>query len=417
MDSIHIQGGIALQGQVRIQGSKNAALPVLAATLLTVEQSYIRNCPKIADVHAMVSLLRNLGCLVTWREDGLQVDSSQVSRGAMQGEAVKGMRSSLCLLGALLGRCGEAVLEHPGGCVIGERPIDLHLWALEQMGVTFSEEEGMIQGITKGLHGARIVLPMPSVGATENIILAGVMAEGDTHITGAAREPEITALCRYLQNCGAMIEGIGTDRLLIHGGNKLYGAEFVVPSDRIVAGTYLMACIGTGGCVLLKEAPADEMVAVLKAASQMGASCWVTEEGICIQASGRPKAIERLVTLPYPGFPTDLQSAALAVLAAAEGESIVEERIFENRFRVTGELNRMGAHIRQLNARLAAVHGVRQLRGAEVEASELRGGAALVIAGLMAQGETRVTGCPYIYRGYENICRDFRELGARIVSV
>ena len=417
MDSIHIQGGIALQGQVRIQGSKNAALPVLAATLLTVEQSYIRNCPRIADVHAMVSLLRNLGCLVAWREDGLQVDSSQVCRGAMQGEAVKGMRSSLCLLGALLGRCGEAVLEHPGGCVIGERPINLHLWALEQMGVTFSEEKGMIHGVTKGLHGARIMLPMPSVGATENIVLAGVMAEGDTHIAGAAREPEITALCRYLQNCGAAIEGIGTDHLLVHGGKKLYGAEFMVPSDRIVAGTYLMACIGTGGCVLLKGAPADEMGAVLKAATQMGASCWVTEEGICIQASGRPEAIERLVTLPYPGFPTDLQSAALAVLAAAEGESVVEERIFENRFRVAGELNRMGACIEQLNAHMAAVRGVRQLRGAEVEARELRGGAALVIAGLMAQGETRVTGCPYIYRGYENICRDFRELGARIVSV
>ena len=197
MDSIHIQGGIALQGKVCIQGSKNAALPILAATLLTVEQSYIKNCPRIADVYAMVSLLRRLGCLVTWREDGLSVDSSQVGREAMGGEAVKGMRSSLCLLGALLGRCGEAVLEHPGGCVIGERPINLHLWALEQMGVTFSEEEGMIQARTAGLHGARIILPMPSVGATENIILAGVMAEDDTSIEGAAKEPEIAALCRY----------------------------------------------------------------------------------------------------------------------------------------------------------------------------------------------------------------------------
>lgn len=417
MDSIHIQGGIALQGKVCIQGSKNAALPILAATLLTVEQSYIKNCPRIADVYAMVSLLRRLGCLVTWREDGLSVDSSQVGREAMGGEAVKGMRSSLCLLGALLGRCGEAVLEHPGGCVIGERPINLHLWALEQMGVTFSEEEGMIQARTAGLHGARIVLPMPSVGATENIILAGVMAEDDTSIEGAAKEPEIAALCRYLQSCGAEIDGIGTDRLVIHGGNKLYGTEFAVPSDRIVAGTYLMACIGTGGCVLLEGAPADEMAAVLEAASRMGASCWTTEEGICIQSSGCPKAVERLTTLPYPGFPTDLQSAALTVLTAAEGRSIVEESIFENRFRVAQELNRMGACVEQLDAHTVVVQGAKQLRGAEVEARELRGGAALVIAGLMARGETRVTGCPYIYRGYENICRDFRELGARIVSV
>ena len=417
MDSIHIHGGIALQGQVRIQGSKNAALPILAAALLTAERSYIRNCPRIADVHAMVSLLRRLGCHVSWREDGLQVDRAQVSLGSMQGEAVKGMRSSLCLLGALLGRCGEAVLEHPGGCVIGERPIDLHLWALEQMGVVFSEEKGMIRGVAEGLHGARIALPLPSVGATENIILAGVLAEGDTCVTGAAREPEITALCRYLQNCGASIEGIGTDRLRIRGGCRLRGAEYHVPADRIVAGTYLMACIGTGGCVLLKGAPAGEMEAVLKAASQMGASCWVSEEGICIQASGCPKPVERLVTLPYPGFPTDLQSAALAVLAASGGRSIVEERIFENRFRVAGELNRMGACIEQVDANMVVVHGAGRLCGAEVEAKELRGGAALVIAGLMAQGETKVTGCPYIYRGYENICKDFRELGARIASV
>lgn len=417
MDSIHIHGGIALQGQVRIQGSKNAALPILAAALLTAERSYIRNCPRIADVHAMVSLLRRLGCHVSWREDGLLVDSAQVSLGAMQGEAVKGMRSSLCLLGALLGRCGEAVLEHPGGCVIGERPIDLHLWALEQMGVVFSEEGGMIRGVAEGLHGARIALPLPSVGATENIILAGVLAEGDTCVTGAAREPEITALCRYLQNCGASIEGIGTDRLRIRGGCRLCGAEYHVPSDRIVAGTYLMACIGTGGCVLLRGAPAGEMEAVLKAASQMGASCWVTEEGICIQASGCPRPVERLVTLPYPGFPTDLQSAALAVLAASCGRSVVEERIFENRFRVAGELNRMGACIEQVDAHMVVVHGAGRLCGAEVEAKELRGGAALVIAGLMAQGETKVTGCPYIYRGYENICKDFRELGARIASV
>ena len=417
MDSIHIQGGIALQGKVRIQGSKNAVLPILAATLLTVEQSYIKNCPRIADVYAMVSLLRKLGCLVTWLEDGLLVDSSQVSRGTMRGEAVKGMRSSLCLLGALLGRCGEAVLEYPGGCVIGERPIDLHLSALKQMSVDFLEEEGMIHGVTDGLHGARITLPMPSVGATENIILAAVMAEEDTHIEGAAKEPEITALCQYLSNCGAAIEGIGTDHLVIHGGKKLYGTVYTVPADRIVAGTYLLACVGVGGCVLLEEAPADEMEAVLELASRMGASCWVTDEGIYVQAFGRPKAVKRLTTLPYPGFPTDLQSAALTVLAVAEGDSVIEESIFENRFRMAEELNRMGAHVEQLDAHCAVVHGVEQLKCAEVDAMELRGGAALVIAGLMAQGETKVAGCPYIYRGYENICRDFRELGARIVSV
>ncbi len=417
MDSIHIQGGISLQGKVRIQGSKNAALPILAATLLTVDRSYLKNCPRISDVYAMISLLQRLGCIVVWREDGLQVDSSKVGREAMGGEAVKGMRSSLCLLGALLGRCGEVLLEHPGGCVIGERPIDLHLWALEQMGAVFLEEEGMIHGVAKELRGADIILPKPSVGATENIILAAVMARDDTCIEGAAVEPEITALCRYLQCCGASIDGVGTKRLVIHGGGPLRGAEFIVPTDRIVAGTYLLACVGAGGCILLEAAPAAEMEAVLALASQMGASCLATEEGIYVNASGYPKAVEHLITRPYPGFPTDLQSVALAVLSAAEGDSVIEESIFENRFRVAGELNRMGAKIEQLTAQRVVVHGVKRLRSAEVFAMELRGGAALVTAGLMAQGETMVAGCPYIYRGYENICRDFRELGARIVSV
>jgi len=419
MDSIHIQGGIALQGKVHVQGSKNASLPILAATLLAEEPSYIKNCPRIADVYAMVSLLKSLGCHVSWQEDGLLVDSSCVCHGAMSGEAVKGMRSSLCLLGALLGRCGQVVMEHPGGCIIGERPIDMHLQALGQMGVSFleMEEKGLLHAVTKGLHGAEISLPFPSVGATENIILAGVCAEGETVINGAAMEPEISALCRYLRACGADIEGIGTKRLVIHGGRRLYGTVYTVPADRIVAGTYLMGCIGTGGCVLLESAPAGEMGAVLELSSRMGAACWVTEEGIYVQAPRRPKAVDEIVTAPYPGFPTDLQSMALAVLTVGRGRSVIRETIFENRFRAVQELNRMGADISQPDAGTAVIQGRQKLHGESVTAMELRGGAALVLAGLMAEGETLVQGCGYIYRGYENICRDFRELGARIVSV
>lgn len=417
MDSIHIQGGIALQGKVRIQGSKNASLPILAATLLAREPSYIRNCPRIADVYAMVSLLKSLGCLVNWQEDGLLVDSSRMNCETMSGEAVKGMRSSLCLLGALLGRCGEVVMEYPGGCIIGERPIDLHLQALSRMGVTFLEEEGLLHAVAEELHGAQIELPFPSVGATENIILAGVLAEGDTVICGAAMEPEVSALCRYLQCCGADIEGIGTARLVLHGGRKLYGADFTVPADRIVAGTYLLGCVGAGGCVLLEAAPAGEMEAVLELVSRMGALSWVTEEGIYVQAPRRPMAVKELVTAPYPGFPTDLQSMALTVLTLGEGQSVIRETIFENRFRVTEELKRMGADIRPLDNNAVTVYGKERLLGSRVEARELRGGAALVIAGLMAEGDTRIEGCRYIYRGYENICRDFRELGARIAGV
>ena len=334
----------------------------------------------------------------------------------MPKEAVKGMRSSLCLLGALIGRCSEVVMEHPGGCVIGERPIDLHLSALGQMGVEFEEEGGSLRAVSSSLHGAHIRLPFPSVGATENVLLAGVMAEGDTVLEGAAREPEILTLCRFLQQCGAWIEGAGSSVLVIHGGRRLYGTDFAVPADRIVAGTYLFGCIGAGGSIFLEQAPKEEMEAVLLTAEQMGGHVCVSEEGIYVQAPGRPMAVE-LVTQPHPGFPTDLQSVVLAVEAKGEGCSHIEENIFENRFRVVEELRKMGARIEQDGSRSVSVQGVETLSGSAVEARELRGGAALVVAGLMAEGETLVEGCQYIYRGYENIGRDFRELGARVVSV
>lgn len=416
MDSIRIQGRVALQGKVRIQGSKNAALPILAATLLAGECSFIENCPRIADVYAMVSLLKSMGCRVYWQENGLAVDSAMARRSDMPREAVTGMRSSLCLLGALIGRCGEAVMEHPGGCVIGARPIDMHLSALEKMGVEFTESAGQLRAAAKNLHGAEISLPFPSVGATENVILAGVMAEGDTVLQGAALEPEITALCRYLQCCGADIEGVGTGCILIHGGRTLYGTAFLVPPDRIVAGTYLFGCIGAGGSVLLEQAPAEELDSVLDVAGQMGAKVCSTCEGIYVQAPRRVQPV-RIKTAPYPGFPTDLQSAALAASACCEGSSVIEETIFENRFRIVDELKKMGARIETRDLHSAEIFGVEKLCGSCVEARELRGGAALVVAGLMAEGETYVSGCPYIYRGYENICRDFRELGARVVSV
>ena len=417
MNAIHIQGGIALQGKVRVQGSKNASLPVLAATLLVGESSFIRNCPRIADVYAMVSLLKSLGCDVAWQEQGIFIDSARVRREEMKSEAVTGMRSSLCLLGALIGRCGEAVMEYPGGCVIGKRPIDLHLAALGSMGVQFREEGGLLHAVASQLHGAEINLPKQSVGATENIILAGVMAEGETILCGASKEPEVVALCRYLQQCGADIEGIGTDRLTIHGGGTLYGTEFRVPSDRIVAGTYLLGCIGIGGSVFLEGAPGEELGEVLRVAEQMGARTCISKEGIYVQAPETLQSVPLISTAPYPGFPTDLQSVALAASTMGTGESIIEETIFENRFRIVEELKKMGANVELTGENRALVHPVPYLKGARVTARELRGGAALVVAGLMAQGETVVEGCSYIYRGYENICRDFRELGARVISV
>lgn len=417
MDSIHIQGGVALQGKVRIQGSKNAALPILAATLLTKETSCIYNCPRIADVHRMVSLLRSLGLDVRWEENGLRVNAVNVCRGEMPEDAVRGMRSSLCLLGALIGRCGEVQMEYPGGCMIGERPIDLHIKALEKMGVRFREEEGMLFAKAEELHGAEIEMPIVSVGATENTVLAAVMAEGDTTVIGAAREPEVEALCRYLENCGASIDGIGTGVLTIHGGNPLYGTDFRVPEDRIVAGTYLFGTMAAGGCVLLEHAPFRHMDAVLRVAQEMGAQCDVTAEGIYVQAGERPEPVPLLKTAPYPGFPTDLQSMALAAMACGDGTCVIEEKIFENRFQVVEPLQRMGADIEMLNSMSVRVKGVEKLHGTQMEAKELRGGAALLVAALAAEGESIVTGYSYIYRGYENICKDLRELGARVVSV
>lgn len=431
MTTIHIHGGIPLQGKVRIQGSKNAALPILAATLLTGDSSRIGNCPQIADVHHMVSLLRMLGCQVRREGDGYIVDSSQASACKMSGEAITGMRSSLCLLGAMLGRFGEVTMEHPGGCVIGERPIDLHLKALKEMGVSFSEEEGRLVGKVKKLVGTQIQISIPSVGATENVLLAAVQAEGDTVITGAAKEPEVVALCHYLIACGADIEDVGTSILRVKGGKKLHGAEFDVPADRIVAGTYLFACVGCGGDVLLENAPCEQLAAAVRVAECMGAKCqpdcererepygwsYGYEKGLYVQGPERPKCIPKLRTEVYPGFPTDLQSMALAVLTCADGKSCVEETIFENRFRVVEPLRKLGADIDLYTKNIALVRGVPGLSGARIEASELRGGAALVLAGLMAEGETEISGCSYIERGYENIGKDLSDLGARIVIV
>lgn len=417
MDSICIRGGVALQGVVRIQGSKNAALPVLAATLLTEGTSHIVNCPRIVDVYNMISLLESLGCEARFVADGVSISTCNVRCGSMPSDAVTGMRSSLCLLGALLGRCGEVVMDHPGGCIIGERPINLHIEALKRMGVSFEEKDGRLFGKTDGLKGADINLAIASVGATENIILAAVAAQGETRIMNAAREPEIVALCEYLRCCGADIEGDGSSCIIVRGGYRLSGTDFSIPADRIVAGTYLFACIATGGNVLLAEAPWEQMDAVLLFAERLGSHIDLSDRGIYIQSPERPVLSGSLRTAPYPGFPTDLQSTALSAMLRGEGSCVIEENIFENRFRVVEPFRQMGADIDFLSNTSVRVNGVSRLEAADIRACELRGGAALVIAGLQAYGESRISGCSYIYRGYENICRDLRDLGARITSV
>lgn len=416
MDSILVQGGIALQGKVRIQGSKNAALPILAACTLIQEPIFLENCPKIADVYGMLRILESLGCLVRWEKDGLRVDTSGLVCGTLPQEAVTGMRSSIFLLGALLARCGQVTLEHPGGCVIGKRPIDLHLKALRSMGVTVEETPGGLNAAAEGLRGAEIMLDFPSVGATENLLMAAVAAKGKTRIVGAAREPEVQALCEFLCGCGADIRGIGTDVLTVEGGRPLRGASYRIPADRIVAGTYLFAGFAAGGSVFLEDAPIRHMEAVLDTAEKMGAVLTVTKDGIYVQCPERAEEFPYLQTDVYPGFPTDLQSVFLAVRCSGKGSTVIRENIFEDRFRVVPELQNMGGSILLLGDREVKVSGVSRLHGANAAAQELRGGAALVVAALGANGVSTISGRKFIERGYENISRDFRELGARIVS-
>lgn len=418
MDSICVYGGVCLQGKVKIQGSKNASLPILAATLLTGGENVFYNCPRITDVFQMKQLLRSMGCKIGERSECVSVNADRVKVGRMPAEAVQGMRSSVCMLGALLSRCGEVTMEYPGGCVIGARPINLHLEALEKMGAVFHIEDDMIHGkVENAFHGADICFPKVSVGATENVLLAAVRAKGRTKIFRAAKEPEVVALCQYLVKCGADIDGIGSDCLIINGVEKLYGTCMKMPSDRIVAGTYLFAVLAAGGSAWLEDAPCEEMESVLQVAKQMGAICQESSKGLYVQAPKELQAINYLQTGEYPAFPTDLQSAVAVAALRAKGNSVIEETIFENRFHIVEPLKRMGADIQIVDGKRMIINGGKRLYGKAVEAKELRGGAAMVLAGLMAGDKTYVSGCNYIMRGYENIGKDLRELGARVVSV
>ena len=416
MDSIRVQGLAPLQGKVKIQGSKNAALPILAASLLIEGQVLLENVPKITDIYGMIHILEELGCHVRWEREFLRIDTGNARLGEISKELARSMRSSIFLLGPMLSRFHESTLEYPGGCVIGKRPIDLHVQALCNMGVQFVDGNGQLAASTVGLRCASLELPFPSVGATENVIMAAVKTGGETVLRGAAKEPEVQALCEFLNTCGASIQGVGTDTLTIKGVSSLRGTRFHIPADRIVAGTYLFAGFAGGGSMLLEDAPIGHMEAVCNVAERMGASLTVSDHGLYAQFPERAGELPFLRTDTYPGFPTDLQSVLLAVRCTGKGKTLVQENIFENRFRIMEELRKMGAHFQPVNEREVEVRGVPRLSGARMEARELRGGAALVVAALGAKGESIVFGRRFIDRGYENICRDLRELGARIVS-
>lgn len=415
MDRLLIKGGARLEGELRISGAKNAALPILAATLLADEPITIGNLPHLHDITTMIELLGCMGVDLTIDEKmSIEVDSSTIRELEAPYELVKTMRASILVLGPLVARHGQARVSFPGGCAIGSRPVDLHLRGLEAMGATVTVDGGYINASVDGrLHGAHIVMETVTVGGTENLLMAAALADGRTVIENAAREPEVVDLAECLIAMGAKITGQGSDRLVIDGVERLHGCRYDVMPDRIEAGTYLVAAAATGGRVHLREARPEHLEVVLQKLEAAGARIDCSENSITLDMEGRrPRAVS-VRTAPYPGFPTDMQAQFTAMNAVAEGTSTVTETVFENRLIQTHEMNRMGARI-TIEGNTAIIVGQPELAGAPVMATDLRASASLVIAGLVARGETLIDRIYHIDRGYECIEEKLQALGADI---
>ncbi len=414
---LSINGRRKLSGETRVQGCKNAALPCLAACLLCEKgEACIENCPRLTDVENTAQILETLGAVCCFDESGhaVTVKAENVFGTAIDNEMMNRMRSSVLFMGALLSRTGEADLGYPGGCEIGSRPIDMHIRAFRSLGVDIEEEGGIIRcRLRSKIKPCQISLLCPSVGATENIMLLTARSEGETVIRNAAREPEIVDLQNFLNAMGADIRGAGSDIIVINGAPSLRGAEFRIMPDRIAALTYMAAAAACGGKIFLRGVNSEHLAICMSVLRDMGASLRRADGGLTVSMSGRPRAVNMIKTLYYPGFPTDAQPAFMAAATVADGTTVFVESIFENRFRHAPELKKLGADI-DVNMCQATVRGKESLSGAEVRASDLRGGAAMVIGGLIADGTTRVYGVPHIERGYENISRDFSDLGADI---
>ena len=417
MDKLEIVGGIPLEGEVRISGAKNATLPILAATLLADEAVHLSNVPHLNDVTTTVKLLRRMGVDVAFHEGvTLEVNPNTIEHFTAPYELVKTMRASILVLGPLLARYGRADVSLPGGCAIGARPVNLHVAGLKAMGAEVDIDGGYIRARAERLHGARLVLDQVTVTGTENLMMAAVLARGESVIENAAREPEVADLAHFLMQMGARIEGAGTDTIYIQGVDSLGATEYSVLPDRIECGTYLVAAAITGGSVRVKKASPDHLDAVLLKLAEAGAEITRGEDWIRVDMAGhRPRAVD-ITTAPYPAFPTDMQAQFCALNAVAVGTGAITETIFENRFMHALELQRMGADIR-LQGNTAISHGVERLEGAPVMATDLRASASLVLAGLVAQGTTRVDRIYHIDRGYECIEEKLQQLGARIRRV
>ena len=413
MEKLFIQGGRRLSGTVKISGAKNAVLPVIAASLLASTPSVIEEIPDLDDVTTITEVLQYLG-LNTRREPGrLFIDSTGIKSCEASYELVRKMRASFLVMGPLLSRFQEARISQPGGCAIGTRPIDLHLKGFEALGAEIIQGHGFIEArAPKGLQGAKVYLDFPSVGATENIMMAASLANGRTIIENAAQEPEIVDLANYLNAMGANVRGAGTNAIRIEGVKNLTGTTYAVIPDRIEAGTYMVAAAITGGDVLLKNVLYEHLKPLVAKLKEAGVAIEQDVDQMRVTASGGLRAVD-IKTLPYPGFPTDMQAQFMALMSVADGSSIVSETVFENRFMHVDELKRMGANIR-VDGRIAMLDGVKRLTGCPVTATDLRAGAALVLAGLAAEGQTEIGSVYHIDRGYDRIVDKLQGLGADI---
>ena len=416
MDKLLIQGGIPLSGDIAISGAKNAALPILCACLLTDEPLRLRNLPQLNDISTMLRLIGQMGVTVTMDgNDGLILDARGLNNPLAPYDMVKTMRASILVLGPLLARCGEARVSLPGGCAIGARPVDQHIKGLQAMGAEIHVEQGYIQAKAAQLKGARIFTDMVTVTGTENLMMAAVLADGETVLENAAREPEIVDLANCLIAMGARISGAGTDRIVINGIDRLHGATHSIMPDRIETGSYLCAAAATGGEVRLTQTACDYLDAVIDKLREAGCEVACGSNEITLKAPARLKAVS-LRTEPYPAFPTDMQAQFMAINCVAEGTAVIRETIFENRFMHAVELIRLGANIR-IDGNNAVVTGVPRLDGATVMATDLRASASLVIAGLVAQGETLIERIYHLDRGYERIEEKLSRLGAKVRRV
>ncbi len=414
MAALVIEGGRPLHGTLHLHGAKNSALPLLAASLLVSSPVIFDRCPPLSDVAAASAILTHLGCTVTRLGEVIEVVPPTACRDYIPTTLMREMRSSIVFLGPILARTGRACLTFPGGCELGPRPIDLHLSALSQMGATVTAcGDSLCLETPRGLHGATITLSFPSVGATQNILLAAVLAKGNTVICNAAREPEVADLCRFLNACGANIRGIGESVLCISGVPRLIGCRYAVMPDRIEAATYLAATAVTGGDVTLTGVDATHLTAVLAAFEEAGCTLTVTDQTVRLRAPERLGRLQTVRTMPYPGFPTDAQAPIMAMTTVAEGTSLFIENIFDSRYKHVDELVRMGARIK-VEGRAAVVEGVSCLHGAQVYCTDLRGGAALMVAALAATGTTRIGRLCHIDRGYAAPEAMLTSLGASI---